>query len=77
MRNGAAEEGSGLLADLVISLKAHGQVVETRGMQVSPGLSLVKDKYGTGITNQSLEEGKISLVEGGLGSFMEESNFGG
>lgn len=62
MRDGAAEEGSGFTADLVISLKAHGQFVETRGMHVSPGLSLVKDKYGTGIRNQILEEGKISLV---------------
>lgn len=32
------------LADLAISLKAHSQVVETRGMHVNPRLSLVKDK---------------------------------
>lgn len=54
MRDGAAEEGSGFTADLVISLKAHGQVVETRGMHVKPGLSLVKHKHGTGIIKQSL-----------------------
>lgn len=32
------------LADLAISLKAHNQVVETRGMHVNPRLSLLKDK---------------------------------
>lgn len=32
------------LADLVISLKAYSQVVETRGMHVNPRLSLLKDK---------------------------------
>lgn len=32
------------LADLVISLKAHSQVAETRGMHVNPRLPSLKDK---------------------------------